>query len=255
MLQRVDASAAGDETIVPAVSVPAEPKSSVDSLAILGSNPATVGAAPFGQGNWAILGCSPDNTPYGHSDKAQSLPRVDQWYELHDPIEDPSRPFGYLYHIATTMPVVWMRDKRAMSTGFFKGARPYPEEHLKGTSKIDTLEVRTGTFAPAKDKKTGKTGFAELVEKRDVEVPNGDGLFYPHMFTSSIAYMLAQSIIDCEEKGISTIGLWGIMQQSNNEYAYQRPGIQYFLNEAKKRGIKIVANRESCLFDMPNWNW
>ena len=87
------------------------------------------------------------------------------------------------------------------------------------------------------------------------EIPNGDGLFCPFMFTSSIAYMLAKAIADCEAAGIPQIGLWGIMQASENEYTYQRPGIQYFLSEATRRGIKVIANRESCLFDMPQWKW
>ncbi len=95
-----------------------------------------------------------------------------------------------------------------------------------------------------------------------VEIPNSDGLFCPYMFTSSIAFMLAKAIWDItgmlragEIVDPPKIGLWGIMQQSDGEYAYQRPGIQYFLHEAMKRGIKVIANRESCLFDMPQWQW
>jgi hypothetical protein len=87
------------------------------------------------------------------------------------------------------------------------------------------------------------------------EIPNADGVFCPYMFTSSIAYMLAKSIVDCQEQGIGTIGFWGILQQADNEYTYQRPGIQYFITEAWRRGIRVIANRESCLFDMPQWKW
>lgn len=250
-----DSQTAGSETLAPAVSVPAEPKIVIDSIAILGSHPQTVGAAPFGQRNWAIHACSPDNTPYGHSEQARPLPRVDEWFELHAPVEDPSRPYGYLCYIAQTMPVIWMRDKRAMATGVFKGARPYPEKELKGTSRFETIQKPSGVFKPARKVSTGEHGFAEVMEEHKAEVPNGDGLFLPHMFTSSVAYMLAKAIVDCEKNGIQQIGLWGIMQAANNEYVYQRPGIQYFIGEAQRRGIKVVANRESCLFDMPNWNW
>lgn len=255
MPQEVDDSTAGSEALAPAVTVPAEPKAVIDSIAILGSNPQTVGAAPFGQSNWTINACSPDNTPYGHSREARPLPRVDEWFECHTPVEDPTRPFAYLAYIAQTMPLIWMRDKRALSSGFFKGARPYPEKELKGTSKFEVIQKPTGVFRPAKKVSTGEHGFAEVMEEHKAEVPNGDGLFIPHMFTSSIAYMLAKAIVDCEQNKIHQIGLWGIMQQSDTEYTYQRPGIQYFLGEAQRRGIKIVANRESCLFDMPNWNW
>jgi len=206
-------------------------------IAIVGSNPATVMAAPFGDETAFIYACSPDNTPFGMGKNARSLPRVDAWCELHLPIEDASRPFGYLQYVAK-MPVVWMRDERAMASGLFPGARRYPEKELKGTSTFQKLQ------------RQHQDGRAEVVQ---VEVPNMDGLFCPYMFTSSIAYMLAKAIVDCEANGIKQIGLWGIMQQSDNEYAYQRPGIQYFLHQAMSRGIKVIANRESCLFDMPQW--
>lgn len=257
MLQKVDATSVGDEAIVPAASVPAEPKTKVDSVAICGSNPATIGAAPFGHENWAILACSPDNTPYGLNSACQSLPRVTEWFEVHTPLEDPTRPFAYLHHIATTMPTVWLCDKKALDSGFFKSGCPYPEKELKGTSKFETIKVPSGTFKQARDKNTGKVGFAEWIEERKVEVPNFDSKynFNPCMFTSSIAYMLAKAIAGADENGIKNIGLWGIMQQSDNEYTYQKPGIQYFFGVAKDRGINIIANRESCLFDMPKWKW
>ena len=75
--------------------------------------------------------------------------------------------------------------------------------------------------------------------------------FGPFTFTSSIAYILAKAIVDCEERKIPQIGLWGIMQASPNEYAYQRPGIQNLIWEATKRGIKVIAPDVSKLFDPP----
>jgi hypothetical protein len=180
-------------------------RGAIKGIAILGSHPATVMNAPFHDESWAIYACSPHNV------EMRTLPRVDQWCELHDPIEDPTRAFGYLKAVSE-MPVVWMRDKRAMASGHFKGARPYPEEEMRAK-------------------------------------------FCPFMFTSSIAYMLAKAISDCEAQGIRQIGIWGVMQQSENEYTYQRPGIQYFIWEATRRGIKVVANRESCLFDPPKEKW
>jgi hypothetical protein len=221
------------------VDAPAAAQQKYTGIAILGSHPATVMNAPFGDPAWKIYACSPDNTPFGASKRAGYLPRVDEWFEVHDPIEDPTRCFGYLKAVSD-MPFVWMRDKRAMAQGIFKGARAYPEAELKGTSTFQKLQRQNPDGS---------------VAVQMVEIPNSDGLFCPYMFTSSIAYMLARAIAECEAHGIPRIGLWGIMQQSDNEYAYQRPGIQYFLHEAMKRGIKVVANRESCLFDMPQWKW
>lgn len=215
-----------------------------DGIAILGSHPATVLAAPFDDPKWLIWACSPHNV------ELRTLPRVDSWYELHDPVEDPTRAFGYLKAVSE-MPVVYMRDQRAIQSGAFKGARPYPDEQLRGTTTRQRLQI------------TNENG---QVMQKIVEVPNGDGMFCPYMFTSSIAFMLAKAIVDIEEmrkQGIMSsdeanppvIGLWGIMQQSETEYTYQRPGIQYFIYEAWKRGIKVIANRESCLFDLPQWKW
>jgi hypothetical protein len=207
-------------------------------IAILGSNPTTVMQAPFHDESVYIYACSPDNTPYGHSKHARALPRFDAWVEAHIPVEDPSRPFAYLKAVSE-MPLVWLRDERALR--HFKGGRLYPEKELRGTSTLQKVKVQ------------GPDG--SVVGERIAEIPNHDGIFDPCQFTSSIAFMLAKAITDAEAEGIRMIGLWGIMQAAENEYVYQRPGIQYFIHEAMKRGIKVVANRESCLFDMPQWKW
>ena len=73
--------------------------------------------------------------------------------------------------------------------------------------------------------------------------------FGPFTFTSSIAYMLAKAIEDCRAQNIARIGLFGIMQASQNEYAYQRPGIQNLIVEACRRGIEVTAPQESRLFE------
>ena len=203
------------------------------TIAILGSHPVTVMQAPFDDPSVYIMACSPHNV------EKRTLPRVDCFCELHDVIEDPTRAFHYLKAVSE-MPFVWMRDQRALKSGHFPGARAYPEKELKGTSTIQKVKV------PRPD---------GGIEVRQVEVPNNDGLFCPFQFTSSIAYMLAKAIVDCEREGIKQIGIWGVMQASETEYVYQRPGIQYFIWEAHKRGITVVANRESCLFDMPTWKW
>jgi hypothetical protein len=217
------------------------------SIIILGSHPVTVLQAPFADQAAYIYACSPHNV------EKRVLPRVDCFCELHAPIEDPTRAFPYLKAVSE-MPVVLMRDKRALASGVFKGAHPYPEKEIKGTFEIQTVKVPTGTYrhVPGPD---GKPRLVEIMEKRQVEVPNMDGMFNPYMFTSSIAYMLAKAIADCEREGIKQISVYGVMQASENEYVYQRPGIQYFLHEAMKRGIKVICNREACLFDMPQWKW
>lgn len=75
--------------------------------------------------------------------------------------------------------------------------------------------------------------------------------FGPFTFTSSIAFMLAKAIVECERLGIPKIGLFGIMQASPTEYTYQRPGIQNLIWEAARLGIDVKAPDISRLFEPP----
>jgi hypothetical protein len=75
--------------------------------------------------------------------------------------------------------------------------------------------------------------------------------FGPYCFTSSIAFIMAKAIVTCEREKIPNIGLWGIMQASETEYTYQRPGIQNLIWEATKAGINVMAPLESNLFHLP----
>ena len=219
----------------------------LSGIAVLGSHPATVAEAPFSDPSWLIYACSPHNVEH------RKLPRVNEWFECHVPIEDPSRAFSYLKAVSE-MPLVWMRDERALKSGLFKGGRAYPEQALRGTSRIESIKVPTEQYRQVIGA-DGKPTMAQVMERRQAEIPQFDGKFNPCMFTSSIAFMLAKAIDDCEKNSIPAIGIYGVMQASENEYVYQRPGIQYFIGEAMKRGIKVRIPEQSRLFDMPQWKW
>jgi hypothetical protein len=226
MLDTTPTEAAG---LVPAatVSVPAQAKAKITTICICGSNPATKLSAPFHDPSALIYSCSPDNSPYGMGAGKGPLPRVDELFELHAPLEHPSRPAAYLMWVAQ-QPLVWMRDARALQSGMFKGARPYPEQKLFGT----WTKMRDGSA-----------------------VPTGDGEFCPTAFTSSISYILAKAIIDCLEQDIKQIALFGILQSAEEEYKNQRAGTQYFLWEARRRGIKTLVAPESKLLEGPVNEW
>lgn len=190
-------------------SLPATAEAVPTGIAILGSHPQTVAMAPFDDPGWKIYACSPHNV------EMRTLPRWDQWFEVHLPAQDKTRSYHYLRGLEEQArqklargedAVVWMRDKLALP--HFPGSRLYPEEEMKAK-------------------------------------------FCAFLFSSSIAFMLAKAISDCEAQGIKQIGLWGILQSSETEFAYQRPGTQYFLWEAVRRGIKVLAARESKLFEPP----
>jgi hypothetical protein len=159
-------------------------------IAVLGSHPATVEMAPFGEEDWLIYACSP------HNFECRRLPRFDAWFELHKPIADATRAYPYLRYLETIDKPLWMRDDDAMH--LFPTAKKFPEQEMQE-------------------------------------------LFGPFTFTSSIAYMIAMAIDDATKLNIPAIGLWGIMQASESEYTYQRPGIQNLIWEATKRNIEVYA--------------
>lgn len=205
--------------------------SSYEGIAVLGSHPQTVQAAPFDDPNWLIYACSPHNLAYaydqhqahmwfggtvpqeGRSPNLRYLNggkrpdggkyRVDQWFEVHLPLADETRQYGYLRELEK-LDVVWMRDPEGLM--MVKGARQFPE--------------------------------AEITKR-----------FGPFFWTSSIAFMLAKAIVDAEQLGIKRIGIWGVMQASEGEYTYQRPGVQYWIQRADELGIEVIAPEESRLFE------
>lgn len=69
----------------------------------------------------------------------------------------------------------------------------------------------------------------------------------PYFFTSSVAWMLALAI----EQQPDTIGIWGVDMAATEEYAYQRPGCQFFIREALKAGIKVFVPDQSDLVAPP----
>lgn len=80
--------------------------------------------------------------------------------------------------------------------------------------------------------------------------------FGPFTFTSSIAYIMAKAIKDIEA-GLAEpqLAMFGIMQASETEYSYQRPGIQNLIWEAARRKIHVVAPDVSKLFEPQPDNW
>lgn len=208
MLDSLNTESAGGE-MLPAPTEPKPARADIHTIAIVGSHPATVATAPFGDPGALIYACSPHNV------EKRTLPRWDHWFEVHLPVQHETRSYAYLRGLEEQArqkeargekPVVWIRDPQALP--HFPGGRAYPEAEMKRR-------------------------------------------FCPYLFSSSIAFMLAKAIVDAEAMGVRQIGMWGILQASETEYAYQRPGTQYFLWEATRRGIKVLAAAESKLFELP----
>lgn len=76
--------------------------------------------------------------------------------------------------------------------------------------------------------------------------------FGPYFWTSSLSYMLALAI----DKKPEAVGLWGVDMSASEEYSHQRPGCQYFIQEAERAGINIVVPYGSdILFPHPPYGY
>lgn len=69
-------------------------------------------------------------------------------------------------------------------------------------------------------------------------------------FSSSIAYMMALAIF----YGYREMHLYGVNMATESEYAYQRPGVKYYLGVARGMGIKTRVPPESKL-DKSVWRY
>jgi uncharacterized small protein (DUF1192 family) len=67
--------------------------------------------------------------------------------------------------------------------------------------------------------------------------------FGPVFLTSSIAWMLAFAILE----GATEIAIYGVDMTASSEYEYERPGCQYYILEARKRGITVTIPPQSDL--------
>lgn len=71
--------------------------------------------------------------------------------------------------------------------------------------------------------------------------------FGPWFFASTVSWMLALAIAE----GATEISLWGVDMSATSEWIYQRSGCHYFIDLAKRMGIKVMAPFESDLLRPP----
>lgn len=159
-------------------------------VALVGTEGASHGLAPWDDPSWAIWSTSPMSKDY---------PRVDRHFEVHAPAllertVNEKVLVPYIQHLRAH-PNVWTLCKHAM---------------LPKAKQLD---------------------HEALLDE-----------FGPEFFSSSIAWMLAEAILTPRVK---EIGLWGIDCSATDEYLVQRPGVQFFLREARKRKISVFAPPES----------
>ena len=62
-------------------------------------------------------------------------------------------------------------------------------------------------------------------------------------WNSSIAYVMAMAI----HEGAKQIWIWGVDMTGGDEYAYQRPNMEYLIGVAKGKGIDVYIPEQSAL--------
>lgn len=67
-------------------------------------------------------------------------------------------------------------------------------------------------------------------------------------FTSSPAYMVALAILE----GYEELALYGLEMANDEEYAHQRPCVEYLLGWARGRGCTVSIPRGSCVLQAPS---
>lgn len=210
-------------------------------IAVLGSAPSSVGLAPFKNidyqrwargkaeevfhahgripGDFEIWGCSP-------AAWAQ-VPRADRWFEVHR----------------------WEPGQAWFSPEYCRFLQNFHDGALYTGARIDDLPNATVYPIDAMEEK-----------------------FSSYFMTSSLALMLALAIDTVEKTRAARrscnpnelpplvnveeltkddsddiIGMWGVDMAATEEYGYQRPGCQFFILEALRRGIKVFLPPESDL--------
>jgi hypothetical protein len=66
---------------------------------------------------------------------------------------------------------------------------------------------------------------------------------YGTYITSSIAWMFIKAI----DEVATEIGIWGVDMRGENEYAHQRPCMEYWIGRAIEKGIKVHIHHNSAL--------
>lgn len=65
-------------------------------------------------------------------------------------------------------------------------------------------------------------------------------------FSSTVSYMIALALLE----GCDVVGVWGVHLTSGTVYARQRPGVEYLLGVARRRGVEVYLPPD-CPLNVP----
>jgi len=220
-------------------------------IALLGSAPSSCGLAPFKNidyqrwargkaeevfhahghipGDFEIWGCSP-------AAWAQ-VPRADRWFEVHR--WEPGQAW---------FSPEYCRFLQGFPDGaLYTGAR-IPDLPAATVYPIDAMEEKFSSYFMTSSLALMLALAIDTVEKiRHARRVYND---HAHLPMSERPNLLPPLVKDEEltaEDSGDIIGMWGVDMAATEEYGYQRPGCQFFILEAMRRGIKVFLPPESDL--------
>ena len=191
-------------------------------IACVGTQPASVRLAPFGDPSWEIWGCSPGLYPLAS--------RTNAWFELHrwEPpvLGDPSRQVPwftpeYCGWMAQRPHVVWMREQ----VQAIPNSRALPWQ--------DLVKKYGHFFFTSSLAWMAAMAIETILTNRDLLATGDPRAFQPK-----------EGERDC-------LGFWGVDMSTDEEYVQQRSGCQFFGTLAASMGIEVVTPPESDLMMPP----
>lgn len=145
-------------------------------------------------------------------------------------------------------------DWEIWTSGLSQSRYPRADRHFE-VHALDLLEQRFGSarienyvaFLNEQPSVIALVAQEQLPNAELLDVPALYSRFGPYFFSSTMSWMMGRAIMLCEAqpKVSHSIGLWGIDCTALEEYQVQRPGVQFFINEAQRAGIQIVVPLES----------
>jgi len=194
------------------------------NIALLGSAPSSIMGAPFKDASFAKF--------------TEGMPA---------PKYPPAKFIDESWEIWACSPGAFGRVERC--TRFFEvhrwepGAQWFSPEYCQWLREFEGI-VYTGAVIP------------EIKNHQVYPIKRVEDEFSSYFLTSSLSLMLAVAILEIEDArkagkgdpaGNDTIGMWGVDMAATEEWNEQRPGCQFFLLEALRRGIRIFVPEESDL--------
>lgn len=159
------------------------------------------------------------------------MKRADRWFDMHSPeiLEwQQRRPHHHLQFLRDFPGPVYLHQRR----DDVPNSITYPLKEI--ADFLGQWVYRIGKNKP-QPVAVSSSGPAGAIYEMDMTVPAHPTNEEPYL-SSSIAYEIALAIYE----GFEEIHLYGIDLNTDGEYQWQKPGVEFLLGVAAGRGIKVV---------------